>query len=198
MRTFPHLVICEHCDSVYRRRPLAPREVARCGNCNALLYRAGRLDVDRRLALTVAAAVVFAIANACPVLRVGLQGMYNEATLWGAVAALAHGPTAPIALPAALALCIAPGLQIALLGWVLIHARAYRRAPGATHALRLLAMLRPWSMIEVGLLAILVAVCKLAGYVDVAPGPGIWATAALAALLPAIADADIAQLWDLA
>jgi paraquat-inducible protein A len=198
MRTFPNLVICEHCDSVYTRRILAPRETAYCNCCGATLYRAGLLNVDRRLALTVAAAIVFAIANACPVLRIGMQGLHSEATLWQAAAALAHGPTAPIALPAALALIVAPGLQICLLGWILVHARARRPAPGAASALRMLAALRPWSMVEVGLLALLVAVVKLAGFVDVAPGPGIWATAALVALLPLVAAHDAGRLWDVA
>jgi paraquat-inducible protein A len=30
MKTFPDLIVCEHCDRVYQRRPLAPGEVARC------------------------------------------------------------------------------------------------------------------------------------------------------------------------
>jgi paraquat-inducible protein A len=196
MRTFPNLVICEHCDSVYTRHTPAPRASAYCSRCGAFLYRASRLDIDHRLALTVAAAIACAIANACPVLRIGMQGLHSEATLWQAAAALAHGPTAPIAVPAALALVVAPMLQIALLGWILVHARAERRAPGGRHALRLLATLRPWSMVEVGLLALLVAVAKLAGFVDVAPGPGIWATATLVALLPLIAPHDAAQLWE--
>jgi hypothetical protein len=58
MQTFPTLVVCEHCDRVYRRRALVTREMARCGQCSAVLYRASQLDVDRWLALTVAAAKV--------------------------------------------------------------------------------------------------------------------------------------------
>jgi paraquat-inducible protein A len=54
MKTFPDLTVCEHCDSVYRRRPLAPGETARCARCAAPLYRASRLDVDRWLALAAA------------------------------------------------------------------------------------------------------------------------------------------------
>lgn len=198
MHTFPNLVVCEHCDGVYTRRTLAPHGVVHCSCCGAGLYRAGRLDIERSLALTIAAAIVWAIANACPVLRIGLHGLHCEATLWQAAAALAQGPTAPIAAPAALALSVAPGLQIGLLSWILIHARAGRRAPGTVGALRMLAILRPWSMVEVGLLAILVAVVKLAGFVDVVPGPGIWATAILVTLLPLTAHHDAAQLWELA
>jgi paraquat-inducible protein A len=197
MKTFPNLIICEHCDSVYARQALAPGEAAHCTQCGAVLYRANRPDVDSWLALTVAAAIAFAIANLCPVIRISLQGVHSEATLWQSAAALAQGPAAPIALPAALAIIGAPFLQIGLLAWILVHARIGRRAPGFARALRLLAVLRPWSMVEVGLLGILVAVIKLAGFVQVNPGAGIWATAALMVLLPLIASRDTHLLWDL-
>ncbi|MDR0441592.1 MAG: paraquat-inducible protein A, partial [Candidatus Accumulibacter sp.] len=63
MKTFPDLIVCEHCDSVYRRRTLAAGETAQCVRCAAPLYRASRLDADRWLALTLAAAIAFVIAN---------------------------------------------------------------------------------------------------------------------------------------
>ncbi|WP_028224254.1 paraquat-inducible protein A [Paraburkholderia ferrariae] len=196
MQTFPDLVACEHCDSVYRRRSLAPHETAHCARCGAVLYRASRLDIDRWLALTAAAAVVFVIANACPVIRISFGGQHNEATLLQSVCALAQGPAAPIAVPAALSIVIVPLLQIALLGWALAFARAGRRAPGFAPVMQLLRLLRPWSMIEVGMLGILVAVIKLSSLVQVAPGAGIWATAVLMVLITLIASRDIHRLWD--
>jgi paraquat-inducible protein A len=197
MNTFPNLIICEHCDSVYERPALARREVASCTRCDAVLYRAPRLDIDARLALTLAAAIAFVIANTCPVIRIGLQGLHNEATLWQSAEALAQGTAAPIALPAALATVVVPFVQICLLAWILAHARLGRRVPGFARAMRVLAAIRPWSMIEVGLLGILVAAVKLAGFVQVAPGAGIWATAGLTVCLPLVAGRDLHALWDL-
>ena len=196
MKTFPDLVICEQCDSVYRRRELLPGEIARCATCDAVLFRGRRLDVDGWLALTVAAAVVYVITNACPVIRIDLQGLHGEATLWQATMALAQGPAAPIAVPTALAIIIVPGLQIALLGWVLAAARNGRRAPGFAIAMRALAALRPWSMVEVAFLGILVSIIKLTSLVEVAPGPGIWATGVLMVLVTVIAHRDAGWLWE--
>lgn len=197
LKTFPDLAVCEHCDSVYRRLTLASGEVARCDRCAAVLYRASRLDVDRWLALTIAAAIVFVIANVCPVVRISLQGLHNEATLWQSAAALGHSAAAPIALPAALSIIVVPFMQIALLAWVLVHARSGRRGPGFAPAMRLLVALRPWSMVEVGMLGILIAVIKLSSSVQVAPGAGIWAVAALMVLITVIANRDIHWLWEL-
>lgn len=182
---------------MYRRCALISGQEARCGQCGAILYRASRLDVDRWLALTIAAAIVFVIANAYPVVRISLQDLHNEATPWQSVVALAQGPGAIIAVPTAVSIIVVPFLQISLLAWVLGHARAGGRAPGFAKAMRMLVALRPWSMIEVGLLGILVAIIKLSSYLQVAPGAGIWATAVLMLLITLIASRDTHWLWDL-
>jgi paraquat-inducible protein A len=196
IKTHPHLLACEHCDSIYRRRSLASGEVARCDRCAAVLYRATPQDIGRSLALTLAAAIVFVMANVCPVLRIQLQGLHNEATLWQSAAALAHGTAALIAVPTAMSIILVPFMQIGLLGWVLTHAWFGRRAPGFARAMRLLHALRPWSMVEVGLLGILVAIVKLSSFVQVLPGPGIWAMGVLMLLITLIASRDIHWLWE--
>lgn len=196
MRIFPDLAICEQCDGVYRRLTLDARELARCPICDAVLARGHRLSLDGWLSLTLTAAVVFVIANVCPVIRIGFNGQHSEATLWQAALALSQGAAAPIAIPTLLAVIIVPGLQIALLVWVLIPARSRRRAPGFERAMRWLAALRPWSMVEVAFLGILVAVVKLTSLVEVAPGPGIWATGLLMGLITLIVNRDLHALWD--
>lgn len=196
MNVYPHLVACEHCDSVYQRCRLAAGEVARCRRCEAVLERANPLDADRWLALTLTTAVVFLIANICPVVRINLNGMHREATLWEFAWALAQGSVAPLAMVTALVIILVPLAQISLLSWVLIPARAGHRAPGFAGALRMLALLKPWSMVEVGILGILVAIIKLISLVEVTLGAGVWATAALMILLTLIAHRDFSSLWD--
>jgi len=196
MNIYPQLVACEHCDSVYRRCTLAAGEVARCRRCDAVLARANPLDVDRWLALTVTTAVVFLIANVCPIVRISLNGMHRQATLWEFAWALAQGSVAPLAIVAGLVMILVPLAQIALLSWVLSYARVGRRAPGFARALRTLARLRPWSMVEVAIFGILVAIIKLVSLVEVTLGAGVWATAALMVLLTVIAHRDLSALWD--
>jgi len=196
MNIYPQLVACEHCDSVYRRCTLAAGEVARCRRCDAVLARANPLDVDRWLALTVTTAVVFLIANVCPIVRISLNGMHRQATLWEFAWALAQGRVAPLAIVAGLVMILVPLAQIVLLSWVLSYARVGRRAPGFARALRTLARLRPWSMVEVAIFGILVAIIKLVSLVEVTLGAGVWATAALMVLLTVIAHRDLSALWD--
>jgi paraquat-inducible protein A len=195
MKELSSLVICEHCDAVYRRPLLMPGERVRCEVCAGVFYRMGPMDADRWLALTIAAGVVYVMANVCPIVLIRFNGLHNAATLWQSAASLARGPITLIAVPAALTIIAVPLLQIVLLGWVLLYARRGGRAPGFRTAVKLLAWLRPWSMIEVGLIGILVSIIKLSGLLDVSPGTGLWAVGALTILLALIASPDVHQLW---
>ncbi|MBH3437409.1 MULTISPECIES: paraquat-inducible protein A [Pseudomonas] len=196
MPQHPDWIICEHCDSVYHRRPLARGEAARCVRCDAVIERSRRLNIEQLFALTLAAGILFIFANVFPIMHISLQGLSNEATLWESVEALAQGRITLIALVAGLAIIFAPLFQILLLGWVLGYAYVGEMAPGFRACMRALEHLRPWSMLEVCLLGILVAIIKLAGMLNVSPGVGLWAMAMLTVLIILIAGRDIRYLWD--
>ncbi|CAH0320529.1 paraquat-inducible protein A [Pseudomonas brassicacearum] len=190
------LIICEHCDAVYEPVVLAAHQKASCVRCHAVIQRYNGLTIEQRLALSVTAAVLWAFANIYPIMSIRLQGLSNSATLWDSIVALSQGPITFIALVTAVAIIIAPAFQLALLLWVLGHAYLQQRAPGFNLCMRSLETLRPWSMLEVCLLGALVAVIKLAGLLDVLPGIGLFALAALSLLMIRIAGRDVRDLWD--
>jgi paraquat-inducible protein A len=189
-------IVCEYCDAVYRKSSLARRQRAICARCGAVLQRHVGLSVQQRLALSVTAAILLIYANYYPVMSISLQGVSNSATLWDSVQILSQGSITFIALVAALTIIIAPILQVVLLIWVLLFALGHRRSPGFALCMRALESLRPWNMLEVCLLGALVAVIKLAGLLDVVPGIGLVALAALSVLLIYIAGRDVRDLWD--
>jgi len=196
MTLSPNWIICEHCDSLYESVPLAKGQTSQCSRCGAVLERARHLNVQQLLALSITAALLFVFANAFPVIGISLEGLSNEATLWQSVEALAQGRISLIAAVTGLAIILAPGLQILLLCWVLGFANIGRAAPGFKACMRALEHLRPWSMLEVCLLGILVAIVKLAGMLDVHPGLGLWSLSMLTVLIILISGKGIRRLWD--
>lgn len=194
MKIHPALIACANCDTLSRSRPLARGERLICASCGAVLLRSG-LGIQQLLALSLSAGIVFIIANVFPVLEINLNGRHIQTTLLGSVLSLADFSSAPIAIIVALALIVAPALQIALLCWLLLYARAGKRAPYFNSLLRVWTRLHPWSMVEVGLLAALVAVVKLQGLLHVQVGIGIWAIAALAVLLTVLTHRNVRALW---
>jgi paraquat-inducible protein A len=191
------LLVCPHCDAVHRAVVLGRHEVAACVACGRVLARSLALSVDQALALTVAAALVFLIANSYPLMTIEVGGMRTEATVWGAAALMLHGWAAWPAAVLALSMFIFPLLQIALLLWVLAFARSGRRAPGFHGLLVILHRSRPWSMTEVFLLGALVAIVKLSSWVHVTPGIGIWALASLTILLTILSMVEPRFWWTL-
>lgn len=152
--------------------------------------------MQQRLALSVTAGVLLVFANAYPVMSISLQGLQHSATLWDSVVALSDGPITFMALVAGIAIIVAPIIQVCLLTWVLVFALGGKRSPAFGFCMRWLESLRPWSMLEVCLLGAMVAVFKLAGLLDVVPGIGLAALAALSILMIKIAGRDIRGLWD--
>jgi paraquat-inducible protein A len=194
MRTYPGLIACVNCDTISERPCLARGEQAACGCCGSVLLRTG-LNTQHLLALSLAAAILYIIANVFPVIGITLNGAHHETTLLGSVLSMADSSPAPIAVVVALAIIVVPALQIASLCWLLLFAQAGRRAPLFNPLMHLWEHLYPWSMVEVALLAALVSVVKMKSMLHVHIGIGMWAMAGLVILLIGTVHRDIRSLW---
>jgi paraquat-inducible protein A len=63
---------------------------------------------------------------------------------------------------------------------------------------KLLLSLRPWGMVEVFLLGVLVAFIKLSSMAHVIAGPALWAFGILTVLLTAVISFDPRAFWEMA
>jgi paraquat-inducible protein A len=192
------IVICRDCDTVYRAIPLHRGDVAVCRRCDAVLARYFAADAESGLALVSAAAIFFAIANLTPILSIEVAGVETRANIWFAVRSLQQGWISVAAVGLALTTFLIPAVQIGLLFWVLLFARVGHPPPGFGPIMRLLHRMRPWSMTEVFLLGALVAIVKLAKWVPITVGAGIWAMAALTMVLAFLGRCDPASWWSIA
>jgi paraquat-inducible protein A len=183
---------------VYRAIPLRRGDVALCRRCDAVLARYFSADAESGLALVCAAAIFFAIANLTPILSIDIAGIETKANIWFAVRSLQQGWISVAAFGLAFTTFLIPAVQIALLFWVLLFARLRYRPPGFGSIMGLLHRMRPWSMTEVFLLGALVAIVKLANWVPIAAGAGIWAIAALTMVLALLGRCDPASWWSIA
>jgi paraquat-inducible protein A len=191
------LMICEHCDTVYRRRPLDSGEVARCARCGAELDRHRVLTVNALLALILTAMIVFVQANIWPIFTLGLNGQYSATTLWGMIDTMWQQDAQVVSVLAAATLFFFPMAKMLVMGWLLWFARAGRRAPGFAPLMVALHRIGPWTMSEVFVLGALVAIVKAHTYFEVVADPGIYAYGALTLLITIFSGVDMRQLWEL-
>ena len=194
---YPGLTVCAGCDQPHTRRAVSATQWARCRRCGSTLGHGRRFSISTWLALTLTAAIAMVFANVFPVAVISLGGLESEATVWQSVIALAAGPGAPVAIAAGIITIGVPALQVLTLLWLLSFAAAGRSCPGFVPAMQVLRASRPWGMIEVCLLAILVALVKLSGFLHVVAGIGVAAIVVLAPLMAVITNRDTGELWAL-
>lgn len=192
----PGLTACPDCDLLQREVDCTASCVVRCRRCGALLYRAIPGALDTTLALTLAAAALFAIANVFPVLSLYLQGRQVSATLLEIARALHSDGMTAVGVVVFLTLIVMPGVEIAARLYLLLSLRFGRVPPALAIALRMLDTMRRWSMVEVFVLAAVVCMHRLAQIGSLQIEPGFWAIGAVM-LLFAVTDSifDARDLW---
>ena len=193
----PHVIACESCDAVYRRTALRPREVARCSRCGGELARPSGEQSHRLLPLTLASLAMFGVANVFPIVEIELRGLRSRTTLTGAVVALATEGQWLVASLVLLTTLVFPLLQMLSLVWLLVPLARHRLPAGFVPIVQTLQTLRPWGMVEVFLLGVLVALVKLSGLATVVPGPALWGFMALTVLMTIVLSFDPRGFWDL-
>lgn len=197
MKEVPDTVVCPGCDAVYSRAPLHPRDVAHCPRCGTELGRHPGQQERRILPLTVACLIMFAIANLFPIVEIELQGLRSQTTLAGAVVVLGAEGMSPVALLVLATTILFPLLQLCILAYLLIPLSREHRPVGFALLVRAMQSLRPWGMIEVFLLGVLVAIVKLSSMATVVPGPALWAFVALTVMLTAVISFNPGAFWEM-
>lgn len=190
------IVVCEQCAAAHRWRTLDSREVAHCSRCGAVLGRGHRFGVEALLALTLAAAVLFLIANLSSIATLHMQGRHVDTTLHEAIAAIWQQGAHVVAVTAALTAIVAPAALIALRLYLLVPLHCWRRVPRYFGAcMRLMHQISRWNMVEVLMVAAIVSIVRMAGLAQTAPGPGMWAHGALSLVLAALETGGLRHLW---
>jgi len=191
------LVACQDCDLLQRLAAIPEGATALCRRCRGVLRRRRRNSIERTLALTLAASFLFAVANAFPFLAFDMKGQVTQTTLLSGVIDLYRQGVPEIAALVGLTAVLAPLLQLSLLLYVLLPIHLGRIPWQMARAFRLLRHVQPWSMMEVFLVGILVAVTKLVDMASVVPGLALWAFAALIVVLAAsMASLDEEAVWE--
>ncbi len=193
----PVLIACDHCDLLHRHKPLTANSVARCRRCDGVLYRYKPNSLERTLALAVAAGILFVIANSFPFLSFSYGGHIADSTLIESVIALLRDGRPVVAVVVFVTTVLAPALHLSALLYVTLPVRARRPPRYLTQAYRLLNIVKPWGMMEIFMLGILVSVVKLAALADIVVGTGLWAFAGLIVVLAATsASFDEEAMWE--
>ena len=197
MTLFPeHIAACPDCDLMQRIPVLSNGETARCLRCGRSMAACKTDPLNRTFAFTIAAAIVLVIANVTPLMGLSAVGRHASTTIFGGVLKMWQQGQEITAALVAFCTVFAPTIYIAFMLTILI---ALRRNPVPSWIgtlLRISDASKPWAMVEVMMLGILVALVKIADLADVIPGVGMFAVFALIILVAAMTVSfDPREVW---
>jgi paraquat-inducible protein A len=190
-------VACPDCDLLQRVPPLPPGGKARCLRCGAQLAKQLTTSRDLPLALTVAAAIIFLLANLSPLMDLSVVGRTATTTVVGGAYQMWQQGEQITGVLVLFCAVIAPGGYLLFMLTLLLAARREPAPYWVGEMLRWVNHFQIWSMLEVMLLGILVALIKIAELATVNAGIGMFCVGALVLLIPAIAvNFDDRGIWE--
>lgn len=170
-----HLIACHECDLVHQLGAVPPGGSARCVRCGAALYRPKRDSINRTLALALAGLILYIIANTFPFLAFKIGSQIRETTLTTGIFQLYQQGMGPIATLVLLTVVIVPAVHLLSMLYILVPLQSNRVPRYLARVFRMIIFLKPWGMLEVFLLGILVSVVKLAKMATIVPGVSLFA-----------------------
>ncbi|MDX2478815.1 MAG: paraquat-inducible protein A [Desulfuromusa sp.] len=192
-----HQIACHACDLIHDIPPMPSRAAACCVRCGSVLFRAKPNSIDRTLAWTLAGLVLYAIAVSYPFLAMKIGSVVQQTSLLGGVQQLFNQGIIPLATLVLLTCVVIPLIQMLSLLYVFIPLKLKTQSKFAIPVFRLLGHIKPWSMMEIYMLGILVSIVKLGKMATIVPGLAVIAFSLLIFVLAfALSSVDHHMVWE--
>jgi paraquat-inducible protein A len=195
----PVTLCCSTCGLTVQVGPLSRGEGAECPRCGATVTEGPHGSLRLTAALAIAALILYVPANIYPILRMHFYGAYSDSTVWDGVVSLVQANQYFVALVVFLASIVIPLFKLGGLLYLVLSARFNlgRRLRDRVRIYRFIDVIGPWAMLDVFLLAVLVALVKLGQIATILPGPGLIAfTAVVVLTMLASASFDPRTIWE--
>lgn len=188
------LIGCHRCDLVN----LAGHG-QRCTRCHARLSVRKAGSIGHSTAFLIAAAVLYIPANVFPVMSITELGSATTYTIMGGIVELIDANLWPLALLVFFASITIPLMKLLILAYMLWQTQAGKTEHllGRTRAFRVIKFIGRWSMIDVFMISILVALVRFGQFTSIRAEAGAPCFAAVVVLTMFAVDGfDPRLMWD--
>ncbi|CAB3652824.1 paraquat-inducible protein A [Paraburkholderia sp. SIMBA_055] len=197
------LLTCHACGRVARRATAHAAHAAHtaqsCPRCGAALHRRNPNSLARTWALLISAAILYIPANLLPVMHTSsLVGSEDDTIISGVIYFWTSGSW-PLAIVVFVASILVPMLKLGVL--VLLAATAQRRSAWRpmerVKLFRLVERIGRWSMLDVFVITLTVALVRFESFAVITAGPGALAFGCVVILtMLASMQFDPRLIWD--
>jgi len=190
--------LCHDC-ALLCRVPGGTGHGARCPRCGAALHARKPRSLERTWALVIAAALCYAPANLLPIMTVTSLGKAQSDTIMSGVTYLLHHGMWPLAAIIFIASVFVPVLKLGILVLLLVSVgRGSRWRPvERTRLYRITEAIGRWSMVDIFVVTILVALVRLGSLATIEAQAGAVFFGAVVVLTMLAAESfDPRLIWD--
>jgi paraquat-inducible protein A len=184
---------CEVCGK------LSNASLEQCPRCHARLEVRKADSIRRVLVFTITASILYIPANVLPITITYQLGNEINSTIIGGVFFLWHHGSYPVALVILIASVMVPSgkiMALYYLCWVVKSGRAINQKDN-TFLYRVVEFIGRWSMVDVFVVALLVALIQLGGVLAFAPGAAALSFAGVVIItMFAASSFDPRLIWD--
>ena len=193
------LISCHACHQLSRIPAKLTHGDAICPRCDAHIHLRKPNSISRTWALLIAAYILYVPANLLPVMTVISFGKGEADTILSGVQELIHAGMLPIALLVFFASIVVPVTKLLSLTFLLlsVHYKSQWRPRERTVLYRIIEVVGRWSMIDIFMISILIALVKLEAVATIEPGMGAISFAAVVIItMFAAMGFDPRLIWD--
>lgn len=187
------LTLCHGCHG------LAPLKAGHCPRCQTPLHARKPNSIQWTLALLFTSVILYIPANLLPIMVTESLGSQTYSTILGGVVLLWNMHSYPVAMVIFIASVLVPIAKMLIIAWLCwtVHQKDTEHLKGYTQLYRITEFIGRWSMVDVFVVAILVALIRMGKLMSVYPGAAALAFAGVVILtMLAAMNFDPRLLWD--
>jgi paraquat-inducible protein A len=168
------LLSCHNCHLLCRQPELTDIGHPACPRCGTTLHLRKTNSLLKTWALLISAMIMYIPANVLPVTRTTYMGSTQYDTIISGVYYFLLSGSWYIALIIFVASVVVPALKIAVMIFLLmsVHMGSDWRPEERTRLYRIVEAIGRWSMVDIYVISVMVALLKMGNLADIDAGPG--------------------------
>ncbi|MCR4542385.1 paraquat-inducible protein A [Pseudomonas sp. 18.1.10] len=191
------ILICTECHELNRQEPDTDEQT--CTRCGALVHARRPNSLARTWALLITAAILYIPANLLPIMTINSLGQGAPSTIMAGVIELVQHGMFPIAAVVFIASILVPTFKLVGIGLLLFSVQRHQPLSARQRIVmyRFIEFIGRWSMLDIFVIAILVAVVNFGRLASVEANLGAAAFASVVILtMLAAVTFDPRLIWD--
>ncbi len=193
------LVSCHDCHLLSRWPKISSHQIAHCPRCGGELHQRKPNSIAKTWALVITAIILYIPANLLPMTITSALGSESADTIMSGVIYFIHSGSWEIALVIFIASIFVPFMKFLILIYLLLSVqfKSIKRPKDRTVLYQITEAVGRWSMMDIYVVTILVALVKLGVLADIEAGPAaIYFASVVVTTMIAAESFDPRLIWD--